>query len=46
MPAEGEVFTSPFCRFLLASGCNPDKVAAMTAATDERRTDYPRVFIR
>lgn len=32
-------------RFLLASGCNPEEVAAMTAAADQKRADYPRVFI-
>ena len=32
-------------RFLLASGCNPEEVTAMTAAADQKRADYPRVFI-
>jgi uncharacterized protein YjbI with pentapeptide repeats len=32
-------------RFLLASGCKPDEVAAMTSAANQKRDDYPRVFI-
>jgi hypothetical protein len=32
-------------RFLLASGCDPDEVAKMTQASNNKHGDYPRVFI-